>query len=162
MGHFRKQNKCNFTSKIGSVKTAIKEEQNKMSAEFILKKCKLFQRWIDTENNWKKMAAILCKFTVSCLSSYFVVYFLKLKFIFFDNTAVYYYTRIFLILISYPVHCYKTFLLYFKLFRNSSISSSAHKDELMGVSVDNSVLLIMNKLLWRGVLQPFLEIHLLS
>ena len=43
------------------------------------------------------MVTILSKFIVLYLSSYFVVYFLKLEFIFFYNRIVYYYTRIFLI-----------------------------------------------------------------
>ena len=34
--------------KIGSFKTAIEEEQNKMSEEFILKACESFQRRVDT------------------------------------------------------------------------------------------------------------------
>ena len=41
--------KTNATShpNIGSLKTAIEEEWNKMSEEFILKACKLFQRRVD-------------------------------------------------------------------------------------------------------------------
>ena len=54
------------------------------------------------------MTAILSKFTVLCLclSFYFVVYFLKLKLTLFYNKVVYYYTRIFLILLAHPVHIY--------------------------------------------------------
>ena len=50
MGHFRKQNKTNATphQHIGSLKTAIDEELNKMCEEFILKTCKSFQRRGDT------------------------------------------------------------------------------------------------------------------
>ena len=42
-------NKRNATSdpNISSLKTAIEEEWNKMSEEFILKVCKLFQRHVD-------------------------------------------------------------------------------------------------------------------
>ena len=43
-----------------------------MSENFILKACKSFRRCVDTII--EKMAAILSKFTVLCLS-YFVVYF---------------------------------------------------------------------------------------
>ena len=44
------ENKTNATShpNIGSPKTAIEEEWNKMSEEFILKACKSFQRCVDT------------------------------------------------------------------------------------------------------------------
>ena len=45
----------------------------------------------------------MSKFTVSCLSSYFAVYLLKLKLILFHNKVVYYYTRIFLILHPHSV-----------------------------------------------------------
>ena len=70
------ENKTNATSHpyIGSLKTVIEEEWNKMSDEFILKACKSFQRRVDTII--EKMAVILSKFTVLCLSSYFV-YFLN-------------------------------------------------------------------------------------
>ena len=70
------ENKTNATShpNIGSHKIAIEEEWNRMSEEFILKACKSFRRCVDTITG-EKMAAILSKFTVLCLSSYFVVYF---------------------------------------------------------------------------------------
>ena len=44
------ENKTNATSNpnIGSLKTAIEEEWNKMPEEFILKTCKLFWRHVDT------------------------------------------------------------------------------------------------------------------
>ena len=44
------ENKTNATShpNIGSLKTAIEEEWNKMSQEFILKPCKSFQRCVNT------------------------------------------------------------------------------------------------------------------
>ena len=44
------ENKTNATSQpnIGSLKTAIEEEWNKMSEEFILKACKLFRKLVDT------------------------------------------------------------------------------------------------------------------
>ena len=73
------ENKRNATShpNIDLVKIAIKEEWNKMSEEFILKTCKLFQKHVDSIIG-KKMVAILSKFTVLCLSSYLVVYSLKL------------------------------------------------------------------------------------
>ena len=49
-----------------------------MSEESILKAYKLFQRCVDTIIE-KIMATIMSKFTVLCLSSYFVVYFCKIK-----------------------------------------------------------------------------------
>ena len=44
------ENKTNTTShpNIGLLKTAIEEEWNKMSEEFILNACKLFRRHVDT------------------------------------------------------------------------------------------------------------------
>ena len=72
-----------------------------MSEEFILKACKSFQRHVDTII--EKMVVILNKFTVLCLSSYFVVFVLKLKLILFYNRAIYYYTRIFLIFLLHLV-----------------------------------------------------------
>ena len=79
------ENKTNTTShpNIGSLKTAIEEKWNKMSEEFILKAWKLFRRRVDTIIE-KRMVAILSKFTVLCLFSYFV-YFLELKLILFYN-----------------------------------------------------------------------------
>ena len=70
------ENKTNATSNpnIGLLKTAIKEESNKISEEFILKVCKSFRRSVDTII-WKKMAVLISKFTVVCLSTYFVVNF---------------------------------------------------------------------------------------
>ena len=50
------------------------------------------------------MAVILSIFTFWCISTYFVVYSLKL--ILFDNWVVYYYSRIFLIFLLHPVHVY--------------------------------------------------------
>ncbi len=45
MGHFRKlKTNTTFHPNIGSLKTAIEEEWNKMSEEFILKACKSFQK----------------------------------------------------------------------------------------------------------------------
>ena len=50
------ENKTNETyhPNIGSLKTAIEEEWNKMSEEFILKACESFQRHVDTiiEKKW--------------------------------------------------------------------------------------------------------------
>ena len=103
------ENKTNATShqNIGLLKTAFEKEWNKMSEEFILEACKSFRRRADTKiekkKKKKKMVAILSKFTVLCLSSYFVVYFLKSKLILFYNRVVYHYTRIFLILLPHPV-----------------------------------------------------------
>ena len=64
-----------------------------MSEEFILKVCESFQKRADTLI--EKMVAIMNKFTVLCLSFYFVVVFFKSKLIFFE-IVVYYYARIFL------------------------------------------------------------------
>ena len=63
-------NKTKATShlNIGSLKTAIEKEWNKMSEEFILKPCKWFRRHIDTIIE-KQTAAILSKFPVLYLSS---------------------------------------------------------------------------------------------
>ena len=100
------ENKTNETShsNIGLLKTAIEKEWNKISEEFILKACKSFQRHV--ESIIKKMVAILSKFTVLCLSSSFVVDSLKLDLILFYNKVVYYYTRIFLILLLHPIYIY--------------------------------------------------------
>ena len=54
---------------ICSLKIAIEEEWNKIPEEF-LKACKLFRRRVETIT--EKMVAILSKFTLLCLSSYFV------------------------------------------------------------------------------------------
>ena len=94
------ENKTNTTAhpNIGLLKIAIEEEWNKMSVEFILKACKSFWRCVE------KMVIILNKFTVFCLSSYFVVYFLKLELILFNKRVIYYYTRIFPILLLHPAY----------------------------------------------------------
>ena len=70
------ENKINGTShpNISSLKTDIEEEWNWISEEFILKIFKSFRKRADTIIE-KKMVAILSKFIVLCLSSYFVVYF---------------------------------------------------------------------------------------
>ena len=52
-----------------------------MSEEFI---------WKRVDKIIDKMVAILSKFTVLCLSSDFVAYFLKLKLILFYNRVIYY------------------------------------------------------------------------
>ena len=97
------ENKTNATTlpNIGSVKTANEEEWNKMSEEFILKACKSLRSSVDTIIEKKKMVAILNKFIVLCLSSYFAVYFFKIKI----NLIliVYYHTNIFLIFLPRPV-----------------------------------------------------------
>ena len=49
--------------------------------------------------------------TVLCLSSYFIVYFLKSKLILFYNRVIYYYTRIFPILLPCPVRTIVLFYL---------------------------------------------------
>ena len=97
------ENETNLTSdpNIGSLKIAIEEEWNKISEEFILKVFKSFRRNVDTII--EKMWAILSKFTVLCLSFYFIIYLLKLKLILFYNRVVYYYTRIFLNSLPHPV-----------------------------------------------------------
>ena len=99
------ENKTNAISypNIGSVTTPVREEGNKMSEEFILKACKLFRRHLDTII--EKMVIISSKFTIRRLCSYFVIYLLKLKSILGYNIAVYYYTRIFLILLPHPIVC---------------------------------------------------------
>ena len=51
------ENKTNATShpNIGSLKTAIEKEWNKMAEEFILKACKSFRMHVDTMNGIKWM-----------------------------------------------------------------------------------------------------------
>ena len=49
------------------------------------------------------MVAILSKFSILCLSSYFVVYVFKTKLILFYNGVVYCYSRIFLIFLRYTI-----------------------------------------------------------
>ena len=102
------KNKTNVTCNpnIDLLKTIYEEERNKISEEFILKACKSFRRRVDTMIEKKKMVAILSKFTVLCLSSYFVVYFSKSKLIVFYKRVVYYYSRIFLILLPNPAYIY--------------------------------------------------------
>ena len=69
------ENKTNATSHPGIclLKNAIEEEWNKMPEEFILKAYKSFRKRVDTII--EKKVAILNKFTILCLSSYFIVYF---------------------------------------------------------------------------------------
>ena len=83
------ENKANVTSylNIGSLKTALEKEWNKMSEKIILEVCKSFRSHVD--RIIEKMVARLSKFTVLCLSSYFMVNFQKLKLIPFYNTVVY-------------------------------------------------------------------------
>ena len=71
------ENKTRATSypNIGSPKTAIEEEWNKMSEEIILKACKSFWRRVDTII--EKIVAILSIFSVLGLSSHFAIYFLN-------------------------------------------------------------------------------------
>ena len=79
-----------------------------MSEEFILKACRSFQMCVDTIIE-KRIVAILIKFTVLCLSSYFVADFVKLKSSLFYNKVVYYYTRLFLNFIPNPVYMFKNY-----------------------------------------------------
>ena len=74
-----------------------------MSEDFILKAHKSFQRSVDTITE-KEMSAILSKFTVLCLFSYFVTYFLKLKLILLYNRVVCCYSRIYVILLPHTVY----------------------------------------------------------
>ena len=101
------ENKTNATShlNIGSLKTAIEEEWNKMSEEFILKACKSFWRCINTiiEKLWSYWVNSL--FYVNLLI--LLLIFLQLKIILFYNTVVYYYTRLFLIFLPHPVFLQK-------------------------------------------------------
>ena len=76
-----------------------------MYTEIILKVSKSFQRRVDTITE-KKMAVILSKFTVLCLSSHFLVYLFKLKLILIYNRVLYHYTRVFLILLPHPIYIY--------------------------------------------------------
>ena len=73
------ENKTNATShqNIGSLQTAIEEEWNKISEEFILKACKSFRKRVDTisENKKKKMVTMLSKFIVLCLSYFFLFFY---------------------------------------------------------------------------------------
>ena len=98
------ENKTNATShtNIGSLKTAIEKERNKMLEEFILKACKSFRRHVDTVIEKKKwwpcwVNLLFCVFLLILL---FI--FLKLKLILFYIRVIYYDTRIFLILLPHP------------------------------------------------------------
>ena len=71
MERFRKQTNTTYYPNIGSLKSAIEEEKNKISEEFILKAYKSFGKRVNTII--EKMVAILSKFTVLSLSSYFIV-----------------------------------------------------------------------------------------
>ena len=62
MGRFRNQTNVTSHPNIGSLKTAIEEEWDKMSEEFILKVCKSFRRCVDTII--EKIVDILTKFIV--------------------------------------------------------------------------------------------------
>ena len=80
----------------------IEEEWNKMLKEFILKPSKSFRRCIDMineKNNGGHIEKIYCFVSIFL----FCCLFLKLKLILFYNWGVYYYTRIFLILLPHPV-----------------------------------------------------------
>ena len=120
MGHFRIK-KASSHANICSLKKATEEEWNKVSGKFILKACKSFWWHVDTIIE-KKMAAILSKFIVLCLFSYFLCYLLKQKLFLFYNRVVYFYTRIFLILLPHPVHTQKmrmSFSLYIYMNKNT-------------------------------------------
>ena len=72
------ENKTNATSylNIGSLKTAIEEERNKISEEFILKTCKSFRRRVDKIN--EKYAGHIEK--IYCFVSVFLFCCLFFKF----------------------------------------------------------------------------------
>ena len=72
---FTKKSNAASDPNIGSLKTAIEEEWNKMSEEFILKECKSFRSRVDTIT--EKMAAIWSKLTVLCLSCFLLLIFLN-------------------------------------------------------------------------------------
>ena len=76
------ENKTNATShpNIGSFKTNIEEEWNRMSEEFILKACKSFQRCVDTIIEKKKKK----KWRLYWVNLLFCNYLLILWFIFLD------------------------------------------------------------------------------
>ena len=96
------ENKMQFPIQIlVCLRLSFKRNVIKFLKEFILKACKSFRRSVHTI--MEKMVAILSKFTVLCLSSYFVVYLLNLKLIVFYNRVAYYYTRISLNFLLHPV-----------------------------------------------------------
>ena len=74
------ENKTNATShpNIGSLKTAIEEEWNKMSEKFILKACKSFRMRVDSiiekrkKKKKKKKVVMLSKFTVYLIILLFI------------------------------------------------------------------------------------------
>ena len=74
-GVLEKKTNASSHPNIGSLKTAIEEEWNKMFEEFILKACKSFPRRIDAII--KKMMAILSKFTIFRLFSFFFLFISK-------------------------------------------------------------------------------------
>ena len=99
------ENKTNATSyqNIGSLKTAIEEQKNKIPEEFILKACNLFRWRVDTKfekKKQKKTVAIPITFTVLWLSfNSIVCFFNKWNW----SWVIYYYTRICLSFLRYPV-----------------------------------------------------------
>ena len=101
-GRFRKQTKCNFPSQIlVNLRLLLRRNGIKCLKNLIWRHANHFKgMWIQL---LKKMVVILSKFTVLCLSSYFDVYFFKLKLILFYYRVICYYTRIFLILFLHPV-----------------------------------------------------------
>ena len=76
-GVLENRTNTNSHSNGGLLKTAIEEEWNKMSEEFILKTYKSFRRCVNTII--EKTAAIMSKSTVLSLFSYFVVSFFLIK-----------------------------------------------------------------------------------
>ena len=68
-----------------------------MSEEFILKMC-----WYNNLKNGSHIEKIYSLVYIFL----FCVYFFKLELILFYNTGVYYYTRIFLILLPHPIYIY--------------------------------------------------------
>ena len=125
-------------------KTVTENEWNKMSEEFILKASKLFRRGVHTIIEKKKMAARLSKFTVF-VHILILLYTFTLKLNLIYNRLVYYYTRIFDILLRHPIYyiyCYgciayplvksKIFLIwsYDKVSMNIFISSKEYASQL--------------------------------
>ena len=90
------ENKTNATShpNIGSLKTAIEKEWNKMSEEFILKACWYYKR----KKWWPYWVNLLF-----CDDLLILIFLLKLILLY---RVTYYYTWIFLILFLHPIYIY--------------------------------------------------------
>ena len=98
------ENKTNATShpNIGSLKTAMEEEWKKYLKNLTWKRANRFEGMVIQYDWKKKLTPILSKLTVLYLSSYFIVYFLKLKLILFYNRVAYYCTRVWQIWLLHP------------------------------------------------------------